>query len=101
MVSADAFMLYEEDGDTTLYLTILGVAESQPRPRVRRLTNNRIVVYDPSSPKKRACKNAIRDALAEIGVTAVPVFASNLVVSIVPTIVPTCVPTQASFKYSS
>ena len=78
MVAAEAFMLYDEDGDTTLYLTILGVPESQPRPRIRRLVNNRVVVYDPSSPKKRACRNAISNALAEIGVSTTPVFATNL-----------------------
>jgi Holliday junction resolvase RusA-like endonuclease len=61
----------------TLYITVAVAPPVQERPRFTMYTTNgvhRIRTYDPSSRGKRAFKDAIRQALSDLGVSTFPFF---------------------------
>ena len=74
---ADSFMVYDHDDNMTVNVTLIGVPVAQPRPRIKRLSNNRVIVYDPSQPKKTKCRSAVRLSLQEIGINQRPIFSGQ------------------------
>ena len=59
---------------STVHLDIGGEPLAQPRHRVRRLSNHRVVFYDPAAAAKSRLRRMIRLALEEIGVSTFPFF---------------------------
>jgi Holliday junction resolvase RusA-like endonuclease len=61
--------------DKTVYIHIKGPPMVQQRHRIRVLpAGRRHFIYDPSHQQKRACKQALRQALSELGITQFPVY---------------------------
>jgi Holliday junction resolvase RusA-like endonuclease len=61
--------------DLSIHLEIKGEPMVQQRHRARYLSNSsRQIIYDPSSAMKRACKQAMRKAISELGVAHFPFF---------------------------
>ncbi len=59
----------------TVIVTVKGPPVAQARPRVRvRVVNGRARVCDPDQREKRACRGAIRQAMAQLGITDFPFF---------------------------
>jgi Holliday junction resolvase RusA-like endonuclease len=57
----------------TVVVTVKGPPIAQARPRVR-VFNGRARVYDPDQREKRAYRRAIRQAMAQLGITDFPFF---------------------------
>lgn len=68
-------MIVMTNTTTTLSLSVLGEAVSQPRARVRR---SDVRIWDPADKKKLAFKRVIREALAGVGATSFPLFENDM-----------------------
>ena len=64
-------IVYEQNDDQSLMLTIFGCPPSQGRPRAKRVGSG-LIVYDPSSPIKTLARRVLKKAMTEIGVTSFP-----------------------------